>query len=213
MDLLLLAIAPSGRTWFGPKLSYTLPVAELIEFAQSDRVGLQDGNLIVQDNLAQHEGSTVYDYVRGRGPHRIDPYLADASSQGIVRIVTVAPERKKLEVTDAEPIKAMARRLVAVLDDPVPGFKDISFAVLADAAGIARPHLRGWAHRKHRACLPALRDATGDGAPAEILRAGLAAISQLSPRASQLASTDPGTFDERIGLTPEARRAAMWFGL
>jgi hypothetical protein len=79
--------------------------------------------------------------VRGRGPHRIDPYLADASSQGIVRIVTVAPERKELEVTDAEPIKAMTRRLVAVLDDPAPRFKDVSFAVLADAAGIARPHL------------------------------------------------------------------------
>src|ERR1700756_3822022 len=168
MDLLLLTIDPGGRTWFGPKLSYALPVAELIELAQSDRVGLQDSKLIVRDNLAQHAGSTVHDYVRGRGPHRIDPYLADASSQGIVRIVTVAPGRKKLEVTDAAPIKAMTRRLVAVLDDPAPGFKDISFAVLADAAGIARPHLRGWAHRRHRACLSALRDATGDGAPAEI---------------------------------------------
>jgi Golgi phosphoprotein 3 (GPP34) len=94
MDLLLLAIDPSGRTWFGPKLSYALPVAELIELAQSDRVGLQDGELIVRDNLAQH-----------------------------------------------------------------------------------------------------------------------AAISQLSQRASQLASTDPRTFDERIGLTPEARRTAMWFDL
>ena len=36
MDLLLCAIdARSGQTWFGPKLSYALPVAELIDLTMA----------------------------------------------------------------------------------------------------------------------------------------------------------------------------------
>lgn len=225
MDLLLLAIDPRGRTWFGPRLSYTLPVAELIDLAQAGRIELRDGRVVVLDaanareapadfllgKLGQYSGSTVFDWVAQRGPRRIDPYLTNASGQGVVRIVTVAPGRKVLEVTDAEPIKAMTRRLVAVLDDPAPELKDISFVVLADAAGIARPHLRGWGHRRHRACLSAMREATGGDMSTEILRAGITAISKLSRRASRLGSADPRTIDQQIGMTPNARQAAIWF--
>jgi hypothetical protein len=41
-------------------------------------------------NLGQCSGSTVFNWVARRGPRRIDPYLAGAASQGLVRVLTVA---------------------------------------------------------------------------------------------------------------------------
>jgi len=48
MDLLLCAIdAKSGRARFGPKLSYALPVAEMVDLVAAGRVGLLEGHLVV----------------------------------------------------------------------------------------------------------------------------------------------------------------------
>lgn len=102
----------------------------------------------------------------------------------------------------------MTRRLIALVDDAAPGFEDVAFAVLADAAGIARPHLQSWDQRRRRARLSTLRDRTGDGDPAEVLRAGVKAIAELS----RLATADPAAIDQRIGLILAGRTAArlLW---
>jgi len=98
----------------------------------------------------------------------------------------------------------LTRRLIAVVDDPAPGFEDVAFAVLADAADIARPHLQGRDQRRRRDRLSALRDSAGDGGRAQVLRSGLKAITELS----RLATADPTAIDQRIGLTPAGRTAA-----
>jgi hypothetical protein len=82
--------------------------------------------------------------------------------------------------------------------------EDVAFAVLADAADIARPHLQGRDQRRRRARLSALRNITGDGDPAQVLRLGLKAIIELS----RLATADAAAIDQRIGLTPAGRTAA-----
>jgi hypothetical protein len=52
-------------------------------------------------------------------------------SSQIVRIVTEdSPPREVLAVTDPDPIRAVATRLIAVLDDPAPGALDVAFAVV-----------------------------------------------------------------------------------
>jgi hypothetical protein len=227
MDLLLCAIdAKTGQAWFGPKLSYALPVAELAHLVQASRIGLRDGVLVIVDPEPTGEPLadtgltdlrelpptypplTVQQWASWRGPRRIDAYLTAAADAGIVRIVTDGQSgRKTLTVTDPEPVGRAAQRLVAVLDDPAPGFEDAAFAVLADAAGIARPRLRGWVQRSRRARLTALGHSTPDGDNAQVLRTGCKAITELS----RLATADPRSIDQQIGLTPAARRAARVF--
>lgn len=83
-----------------------------------------------------------------------------------MRIVTGSGSLSKtLTVRDSELVERAADRLIAVLDDPGPGFEDAAFAVLAEAAGIARPRLRGWDQRRRRARLSGLRDKTPDSPP------------------------------------------------
>ncbi|HXL88042.1 MAG TPA: hypothetical protein VN969_03500 [Streptosporangiaceae bacterium] len=125
MDLLLLAIDPvSGETRFGPRLSYALPVAELADAALA--------------LLAEHKWPLdVPLRVKWRGPRRIDQYLQAAVDAGVVHVVNVgSPERKLLSVDDAERIRSVTRKLIAVLDEPEPAFADVAFAVLADAADL-----------------------------------------------------------------------------
>jgi hypothetical protein len=224
MDLLLYAIdADSGRVRFGPKLSYALPVAELVHLVLAGRVGLREDHLVILDRAptgqpradsALHDlqlipGTpllTVHQWAKWQGPHHIDPYLKAAADAGIVKVVTAGKSGgKKLTVVDPEPINQVARRLIAVLDDPAPGFEDVAFALLADAAEIARPHLRAWDEHR-RARLSALRHSTGDGSDAaQVLSAGRKAIKELS----ELATADPRTLDDRIGLTQMIR---IWNG-
>jgi hypothetical protein len=80
-------------------------------------------------------------------------------------------------------------------------------AVLADAARVARPHLRGRDHRKHRARLRRLRRQAVRGDTGRLLREGRRAIAMLSG----LATSDSRTTDQQIGLTRNARRAAIRF--
>jgi hypothetical protein len=227
MDLLLCAIdASSGQARFGPKLSYALPVAEVVHLVHAGRIGLREDHLVITDPKPTGEPLadsaltdlqlpvtypplTVQAWVKWRGPHRIDPYLNAAAGTGIVKIVTDGESgHKTLTVTDPEPISQAARRLIAVLDDPAPAFGDVAYAVLADAAAIAQPHLRGWDQRKRRARLSALRRSTADGGAAQVLREGQKAISELS----RLAAADPRSINQRIGLTPAGRTAAKFFG-
>jgi hypothetical protein len=217
MDLLLCAIdAKSGQARFGPKLSYALPVAEMVDLVAAGRIGLREDHLVVLhleptgEQLADSEltimvqpgtyaarGSlSVHDWAEWRGPRRIDPYLKAAGEAGIVKVVTDGQSgRKMLTVVDPEPISRVAGRLIAVLDDPTPGFEDVAFAVLADAAGVARPHLHGL-DRRRRARLFTLRHSLADDDAAQVLRAGRKAITELS----RLAIEDPRTISEQIGL-------------
>jgi hypothetical protein len=78
-------------------------------------------------------------------------------------------------------------RLITVLDNPAPGTEDLAYVLLADAAGIARPHLRGWEQRRRRARLAALRHTAAEGDAAMILSTGRKAIEQVS----RLTGTDP----------------------
>jgi hypothetical protein len=224
MDLLLCAVdASSGQARFGPKLSYALPVAELVYLADARRVGLRKDHLVIvnadptgepmADSAladlqlpAGYPPLTVQAWAGWRGPRRIDPYLRAAADAGILKVVTEAQSgRKTLTVVDPEPINQVTRRLIAVVDDPAPGFDDVAFAVLADAAGIAQPHLQGRDQRRRRARLSALRNVTGDSDPAQVLRPGLKAITELS----RLATADPAAIDQRIGLTPAGRTAEI----
>jgi hypothetical protein len=226
MDLLLCAIdARSGQVRFGPKLSYALPVAEMVHLVHAGRVGLGEDHLVVMhveptgepladsalsimlrpETYAARGPLTVQGWAKWRGPRCIDRYLKAAAEAGIVKIVAVGESGDKmLTVVDPEPINQVTRRLIAVVDDPAPGFDDVVFAVLADAADIARPHLQGWDQRRRRARLSTLRDRTGNGDPAQVLRASLKAITELS----RLATADPAAIDQRIGLTPAGRTAA-----
>jgi hypothetical protein len=214
MDLMLCAINPSsGQVRFGPKLSYTLPVAELAYLVHASRVELREDHLVVLDprptgepladfaltvlQLPAISHSTVHQWVRLRGPQRISLYLDAVVDAGIVKVVTAGQSGgKTLTVVDPDPINQVTRRLIAVLDGPAPGFEDRTFAVLADAAGIARPHLKAWDSRR-RARLRELRHSTGDGDAAQVMRAGLEAIRE----SSELAMVDPRSLNERIGLT------------
>jgi hypothetical protein len=222
-DLLLLAIDPdSGQTRFGPRLSYALPVGELTDLVRAGRLGLEENNLVVisakptgqaqADSaltvLAEHSGPlSVASWVRWRGPRRIDPYLHAAVDAGIVHIVTAgSPERKLISVDDAGPIRSAMRKLIAVLDEPEASFADIAFAVLADTAGLAGPHLPGWDRRRHRARLSALDHAGPGEVAASVLRTGAKAARRLARRAG----LDPRTIDQQIGLTPAARTAASF---
>lgn len=140
-------------------------------------------------------------WARWRGPRRINPYLSAAARAGVVDIT-----EGTLTVLDPGPVHAAAARLVAVLGDPAPARLDVSFVVLADAARVARPHLRGWSHRKHRARLRRLRHQAVRGDGGRLLREGRKAIATLSG----IATADPQDIDidQQIGLTRSARRIA-----
>jgi hypothetical protein len=216
MDLLLCAIDPrTGQTRFGPKLSYALPVAEMVDLVAAGRLGLREDHLVVthveptgepladsalaimlQPGAYGAGGSlSVHAWTEWRGPRCIDRYLKAAGEAGIVKVVTDGQSgRKMLNVVDPEPINQAVARLIAVLDDPAPGFQDVAFAVLADAAGVARPHLHGL-DRSRRVRLFTLRHSLADGDAAEVLRVGRKAITELS----RLATEDPRTIDEQIG--------------
>jgi hypothetical protein len=116
---------------------------------------------------------------------------------------------RRVSVRADGPVRAAAARLIAVPEDPVPARLDVAFAVLADAARVARPHLRGWDHRKHRARLRRLRRQAVRGDAGRLLREGRRAIAMLSG----LAPSDSRTIDPQIGLIPNARRAVMRFRL
>jgi hypothetical protein len=224
MDLVLCAIdAGSGRVRFGPRLSYALPVAELADLEAAGRVAVRADGLFLLDTTSTGEPHadaalsaldekwpppaaplTVLWWVRWRGPRRIDSYLSAVSHAGVIDITAGA-----LTVLDPGPVHAAAARLTAVLQDPEPTRGDIAFVVLADAARVARPHLRGWDHRKHRACLRRLRREAVRGDAGRLLREGRRAIAMLSG----LATSDSRTIDQQIGLTPSARRAASRFRL
>ena len=133
---------------------------------------------------------------------------AAATDLGIVKIVKEGQSGQALAVINPEPINQATRRLIAVLDESAPGFEDVAFAVLADSAGVARPHLHGWEQRRHRARLSALRRSDGNAEAAKVLRQGCKAIMELS----RLATADPRTIGQQIGLTPTGQRAAKFFG-
>lgn len=224
-DLLLLAIDPdNGQTRFGPGLSYALPVAELTDLVRAGRLGLEQDDLVVLNAqptgeaqadsalavLAEHPGPlSVASWVKRRGPRRIDPYLHAAVRARIVHIVTAgSPVRKLIAVDDAEPIRSAARRLIAVLDEPEASSADIAFAVLAGTAGLVGPHLPGWDRRRHRARLSALSHA----GPGDVATSALHAGARAARRLARRASFDPRTIDQQIGLTPNGRIAASYFG-
>jgi hypothetical protein len=224
MDLVLCAIdAGSGRVRFGPRLSYALPVAELADMEAAGRVAVRADGLALLDATPTGEPFadaalsaldekwpppaaplTVLWWARWRGPRRINPYLSAATDTGIVGITGGA-----LTVLDPGPLHAAAARLIAVLEDQAPTRGDVTFVVLADAARIARPHLRGRDHRKHRARLHQLCRQTVRGDEGLLLREGYKAIATLSSSAT----SDSRTINQQIGLTPSARRAATWFRL
>jgi golgi phosphoprotein 3 len=228
MDLVLCAIdARSGQARFGPQLSYALPVAEMVHLAMAGRVALRDDRLVIidaqptgeaiadsaltdlHDLPATYPPLTVRSWSSWRGPHRIELYLKRAVDMGVVRIESDSRTGDKtLTVVQTEPIEQVTRRLIAAVDEPAPAIEDAAFAVLADAAGIARPLLQGRTERRHLARLSKLRDTGSASDAAQILQAGLKAIIELS----RLATADPRNMDQRIGLTPAGRRAAVLFG-
>ena len=222
MDLVLCAIeAGSGRARFGPRLSYALPVAELADLEAAGRIAVRADGLTPLDATPTGEPHadealraldekwpppadplTVLWWARWRGPRRINPYLSAAANAGVVDITDGT-----LTVLDPGPIRAAAARLIAVLEDPAPTRRDVTFVVLADAARVAQPHLRGWNHRKHRACLRRLRHQAVRGDAGRLLREARKAIATLS----SLATADPQDIDQQIGLTRSGRRAAAWW--
>ena len=224
LDLVLCAIdADSGQVRFGPRLSYALPVAELADLAGGGRVAVRADGLILLDATPTGEPRaddalsalsdkwpppawpfTVLWWARWRGPRRIDPYLSAAVAAGVVDVTSGV-----LTVLDPGPVRAAASRLVTALELPAPSPGDIAFVVLADAARLARPHLKGRSHRKHRARLRELRRQALGKNGERLLRDGCKAIATLA----SLAMSDGQSIDEKIGLSQSARRAAVWFRL
>jgi hypothetical protein len=222
IDLVLCAMeADSGRVRFGPRLSYALAVAELADLEATGRIAVRADGLALLDASPTGEPHadealsaldekwpppadplTVLWWARWRGPRRINPYLSAAARAGIVDITDGA-----LTVLDRGPIEAAAARLIAVLEDPAPTRRDVTFVVLADAARVTLPHLRGWSHRKHRACLRRLNHQSVRGDAGRLLREGRNAIARLS----SLATADLQNIDQQIGLTRSGRRAAAWW--
>ncbi len=222
MDLVLCAIeAGSGQVRFGPRLSYALAVAELADLEAAGRIAVRADGLTLLGATPTGEPHadealraldekwpppadplTVLWWVRWRGPRRINPYLSTAARAGVLDVTDGT-----LTVLDPGPVQAAAARLAAVLEDPAPADRDVTFVVLADAARVARPHLRGWIHRKHRARLRRLRHQAVRGDSRRLLREGRKAIAMLSG----LATADPQDIDQQIGLTRSGRRAAAWW--
>ena len=149
--------AGSGQCWFGPRLSYALAVAELADLEAAERIAVRTDGLALLDTTVTEEphadealsaldekwpprGSplTVLWWARWRGPRCIDPYLSAAWHAGITDVTDGV-----LTVLDPGPIHAAAARLISVLEDREPTREDVAFAVLADAAQVTRPHLRG----------------------------------------------------------------------
>jgi hypothetical protein len=224
MDLVLCAIdAGTGRVRFGPRLSYTLPVAELADLEAAERIAVHADGLALLNATPTGEPHadaalsaldekwpppaaplTVLWWVRWRGPRRIDPYLSAAAAAGVVDITDGA-----LTVLDPGPVHTAAARLIAVLENPPPTRRDVAFVVLADAARVTKPHLRGWEHRKHRARLRRLRRQAVRDDAGRLLHEGRRAVAMLSSSAT----SDSRTVDQQIGLTRSARRAATRFRL
>jgi hypothetical protein len=218
MDLVLCGIdAGTGQVWFGPWLSYALAVAELADLEAAGRIAVRAEGLAVVDATPTGEPYAdealsamnekwppttapppVLWWARLRGPCRIDPYLSAAEAAGVVDVTDGA-----LTILDPGPVRAAAARLIAVLENPAPTRADVAFAVLADAGRVARLHLRGWEHRKHRARLRQLRRRAVRGDVGRLLREGSKSVAKLSKGAMS------GSLDQRIGLTSSGR-TMLW---
>lgn len=232
VDLVLCAVDPgNGRARFGPELSYALAVAEMADLARAGLVRLRGQYLVAAGRGLDGDPLTdtalrilkMYDaqvfvgrWVADRGPRRINAYVEAAAEAGIV---TLSPRSGsalgRMTVADPGRVRLASRRLAAVLDDPVPESGDRVYAVLADAARVAAPHLRGRGNRARRARLEALRqsaaDAGGDAADEiRMLSDGLKAIAELSALARSRAAGS--TIDEQIGLSGKARQMVLFRG-
>jgi hypothetical protein len=220
-DLVLCAIdAGTGLVRFGPRLSYALAVAELADLEAAGRIAVRADGLVLLDATPTGEPLddealselderwppptsplTVLWWAQWRGPRRIDPYLRAASHAGVVDVTDGT-----LTVLDPCPVHAAAARLISVLENPAPAPGDAAFAVLADAAGAARPHLRGWEHREQRARLRQLSRQATRGDAGRLLREGRKVVAALSSSAT----SDPRSIDEQIGLTRSVRNALIF---
>jgi hypothetical protein len=250
LDLMATAIDPdTGTVRVGARLAYALAAAELVTLADARRVELRTGVLAavadepVEDVRAADalerllrlpKPITVYDWLRQRGPYRIDAYIAALEDGGLIRLTAMVGGGKRITVVNAGELRAVHRRLEeAYAFPPMLSAEDFELAVLAVASrgggfGFGSPSrvrrrlvkralgagggsgLAGFAGASGSAGFAG--SGTGPGAAAglvdaevrALLRECLAAVDGLA-RSGGTGRTD----DERMGLS----EAGRWAGI
>lgn len=224
LDVMATAIDPdTGTVRVGARLAYALAAAELVTLADARRIELRDGVIAavaeepVEDVRAADalerllrlpKPSNVYDWLRRRGPYRIEAYIAGLEDGNLIRLTAMVGGGKRITVVNSGELRAVHQRLAAAYTfPPVQPLEDFALAVLAVASrgggfGFGSP-----GRVRRRLVRRELADLAPGGADAQVkglLRECLAAIDGLA-RSGGTGRSD----DERIGLS----EAGRWAGI
>jgi hypothetical protein len=238
LDLMAAAIEPeTGTVRVGARLAYALAAAELVTLADERRLELRDGILLAVSEdpvsdiraadalerlLRLPKPSNVYDWLRRRGPYRIEAYIAGLEDAGLIRLTAMAGGGKRITVVNPGELRAVHRRLaVAYGFPPAQPVEDLALAVLAVASrgpgfGFGSPQrARRRSVKRELAAGSGLgggadpgfgTDSAGAGPEVRVLlRESLAAIDGLA----RSGGGDGRSDDERIGLSESGRWAAI----
>lgn len=182
-DLLLLAVdRKSGRVLSRPKLAVALAAADLVELLLAGRIALDGDRLTVLSHrdvpdrpvdaalraLAADAGlTTAANSISDRASSAYVAHLREAKQSQVLAEARLTKNEQftPLAVLDEASVAGAIQRLVTVARSaPEPGaddagaLADLAYAMLADAAGLARIHVGGLFNRKARAWLAAQAD-------------------------------------------------------
>lgn len=224
LDLMAAAIDPdTGTVRVGARPAYALAAAELVTLAVAHRVDLRSGILAtlaeepvddiraadaLERLLRLPKPVSLYDWLRQRGPYRIDAYIAGLEDGGLIRLAPMPGGGKRIAVVDAGALRAVHRRLEGAYAFPMgQPIDDFALAVLAVASrgpgfGFGAP-----SRVRRRLVRRELGEiAPGSAAPEVkvLLRECLAAIDGLA-RTGGAGRSD----EERMGLSEAGRWAGV----
>lgn len=235
-DLVLLAIDDTrGGIRNAAHVARAVAAAELIELAAAGCLGLRGGHLTVMgtgdasnpdsaDVLVQLAKSrrpeTVARWLGHRGgPARVRDCITELEHAGVVAVDdtsrnSAGKPAMHVHLSERAVGQAAVDRLIGIARGTLTSAVDEAFAALADAAGLARPHLRGFSNRHARdriSTLTARRAQT----PAEpdrtvlaIARAAVHAMAEVARRARLGGSTDSMAIpiEAQFVMQPEIQR-------
>jgi hypothetical protein len=224
LDLMAAAIDPdTGTVRVGARVAYALAAAELVTLAGARRIELRNGILAavaeepVEDIRAADalerllrlpKPTSLYDWLRQRGPYRIDAYIAALEDGGLIRLTPMTGGGRRITVVNAGELRAVHRRLEgAYAFPPMQPIEDFALAVLAVASRGAGFGFGSPSRVRRRWVRQALAEISPGSAGAEakvLLRECLAAIDGLA-RTGGAGRSD----DERMGLS----EAGRWAGI
>ncbi|HTJ69015.1 MAG TPA: GPP34 family phosphoprotein [Actinospica sp.] len=233
-ELAILAIdSKSGRPRFSADLAYSLAAADLVEMVLNGRIQLRADHDADADpapasapsfgilfaNLRMSKMRTVIPtWLAERGPKAINKHVDELVASGAITLkpILVGPGESKQAITVHDPDRfatAEQRLQAACAPAADPTFEDLAFAVLANTAKCASPHLHGWSNRAQRRRLDELTQSVDAlvAPAAQFLAVCIASIRELAHNAPKRPG-DNRSLDQQIGLTRTGRDAALYWG-